>query len=252
MACYTEPEIAKVVKVDQSTVSRDLEDLCNLEALPKNIKLSALFQDDWKIGERIGCSQDKVSLYSKLIDNITTHLLDIVITYQQGRVGENTTDVVFNFTEGWFRDSIARYCVLFDNIVTDVLDLAKHNQDGRVTNDCDKCHNFTDLQQSIGANVLNLAISRQSDRATDNGANAPTFNFSLLVDKIDTNILSLAQKHQDGRVSANDTVVSFTFTEGWFRNSGKQSSGENPTENLPEGEANPTLSTVDKGGVNKG
>jgi len=42
----------------------------------------------------------------------------------------------------------------------------------------------------------------------------------MLVDKVDTQVLKLALSHQTDRVSANDTSVSFKFTEGWFRDSG--------------------------------
>lgn len=45
-------------------------------------------------------------------------------------------------------------------------------------------------------------------------------NYQLLTNEIDTNILERAKAHQKDRVSANDTNVSFSFTEGWFRNSG--------------------------------
>jgi len=45
-------------------------------------------------------------------------------------------------------------------------------------------------------------------------------NYLMLLDKIDTNILNLAKTHQEGRVSKNDTMVSFNFTERWFRDSG--------------------------------
>jgi site-specific DNA-methyltransferase (adenine-specific) len=44
--------------------------------------------------------------------------------------------------------------------------------------------------------------------------------YYMLINKIDTNILDLCKVHQKGRVSENDTNVSFNFTEGWFRDSG--------------------------------
>lgn len=48
LACYTQQEIADAVGVDKATASRELEDCCNLEALPKSNKLSALHEDaDW-------------------------------------------------------------------------------------------------------------------------------------------------------------------------------------------------------------
>ncbi len=45
-------------------------------------------------------------------------------------------------------------------------------------------------------------------------------NYLMLIDRVDTAVLDLARSHQNGRVSPDDTVVSFTFTEGWFRDSG--------------------------------
>ncbi|MBF0397975.1 MAG: helix-turn-helix domain-containing protein [Desulfobacterales bacterium] len=42
----------------------------------------------------------------------------------------------------------------------------------------------------------------------------------ILLNKIDTEFLKLAIQYQKGRVSENDTNVSFNFTEGWFRESG--------------------------------
>jgi hypothetical protein len=44
--------------------------------------------------------------------------------------------------------------------------------------------------------------------------------YFMLINKIDTKILDYAKDHQAGRVSQNDTTVSFNFTE-WhkhFRN----------------------------------
>jgi hypothetical protein len=38
-------------------------------------------------------------------------------------------------------------------------------------------------------------------------------NYMLLLKEIDTPILELAKKHQTGRVSKNDTGVSFNFTD---------------------------------------
>ena len=43
---------------------------------------------------------------------------------------------------------------------------------------------------------------------------------SISLEKIDTQILNLSKKYQNGRVSQNDTTVSFAFTEYWFRTSG--------------------------------
>jgi len=45
-------------------------------------------------------------------------------------------------------------------------------------------------------------------------------NYILLLNKIDTQVLDLTRQHQIGRVSKNDTTVSFDFSEGWFRTSG--------------------------------
>jgi len=39
---------------------------------------------------------------------------------------------------------------------------------------------------------------------------------------VSTDVLDLARQHQIGRVSKNDTAVSFGITEGWFRKFGTQ------------------------------
>jgi hypothetical protein len=44
-------------------------------------------------------------------------------------------------------------------------------------------------------------------------------NYTTVIDTVDTEVRKLARKHQEGRVSPDDTTVSFNFTEGWFRNS---------------------------------
>ncbi|NPD90684.1 MAG: ParB N-terminal domain-containing protein [Asgard group archaeon] len=44
--------------------------------------------------------------------------------------------------------------------------------------------------------------------------------YTMLLNKIDTKILDLIKQHQMGRVSDNDTMVTFSFTERWFRDSG--------------------------------
>lgn len=58
LACYTQQEIADAVGVDKATASRELEDCCNLEALPKSNKLAALHEDaaepEAGRGERLG------------------------------------------------------------------------------------------------------------------------------------------------------------------------------------------------------
>ena len=45
-------------------------------------------------------------------------------------------------------------------------------------------------------------------------------NYILLADSIATRVLDLSKAHQEGRVADDATRVTFTFTEGWFRNSG--------------------------------
>lgn len=42
---------------------------------------------------------------SRLLNKITTQVLDFCKLYQKDRGVKNTTFVVFNFTEGWFRNS---------------------------------------------------------------------------------------------------------------------------------------------------
>ncbi len=48
LSCATQQEIADAVGIDQKTASREVEDIGNLEALPKSLKLSALYQDDFE------------------------------------------------------------------------------------------------------------------------------------------------------------------------------------------------------------
>lgn len=43
---------------------------------------------------------------------------------------------------------------------------------------------------------------------------------SALSEKVVTEVLNLAKAHQKGRVTEKVTIVTFEFTEGWFRNSG--------------------------------
>jgi DNA-binding XRE family transcriptional regulator len=45
MACHTQDEIATEVGVSQKTINAELEELYNLEDLPKGIKLSALHEE---------------------------------------------------------------------------------------------------------------------------------------------------------------------------------------------------------------
>ncbi len=45
-------------------------------------------------------------------------------------------------------------------------------------------------------------------------------HYTRLADGVDTTVLDLARRHQEGRVSEDDTTVTFRFTERWFRDSG--------------------------------
>ena len=49
------------------------------------------------IGEKIGWSETSVYNYNKIINVIPTLILDLCKQYQNGRVGEKTTTVVFDF-----------------------------------------------------------------------------------------------------------------------------------------------------------
>ena len=49
MASYTQDEIAEAVNMKQQTLSDRLKLLPNLENFPKSVKLSALYEDDFKI-----------------------------------------------------------------------------------------------------------------------------------------------------------------------------------------------------------
>ncbi len=44
-------------------------------------------------------------------------------------------------------------------------------------------------------------------------------NYIFVLDKIATRVLDLSKAHQEGRVADDATRVTFTFTEGWFRDS---------------------------------
>lgn len=44
--------------------------------------------------------------------------------------------------------------------------------------------------------------------------------YSMVIRNIVTTVLDLVKKHQEGRVTEKDTVVTFKFTERWFRDSG--------------------------------
>jgi hypothetical protein len=49
LACYTQEEIANMVKLSQMEISREIELINNLETFPKSLKLSAQYLDaDWK------------------------------------------------------------------------------------------------------------------------------------------------------------------------------------------------------------
>ena len=49
MVCHTQQEITDEMGEDQTTLSRTIEELCNLESFRKSIRLSALYQGpDWE------------------------------------------------------------------------------------------------------------------------------------------------------------------------------------------------------------
>lgn len=56
--------------------------------------------------------------------------------------------------------------------------------------------------------------------------------YQILATEIDTQLLEKSKSLQKGRVSGNDTNVSFNFTEGWFRNSGLYDLNEKYQERL--------------------
>lgn len=109
-----------------------------------------------EVGGRVGWSRGTVSQYILIHEKVATEVLELAKQYQNGRVVEKTTSVVFTFTEGWFRSSglydineehqeklggrvgwsrdlVARYTALQDKVVTQVLSLAKEHQTGRGT-----------------------------------------------------------------------------------------------------------------------
>ena len=49
LQCWTQEQIAEAVGLDQSEVSREIGEVCQLEAVPNNTKLAAMYQDaDWQ------------------------------------------------------------------------------------------------------------------------------------------------------------------------------------------------------------
>ena len=44
--------------------------------------------------------------------------------------------------------------------------------------------------------------------------------YNQILENVVTGVRETARKHQEGRVTGDVTNVTFTFTEGWFRNSG--------------------------------
>lgn len=48
LACYTQEEIAEAVGISQMEASRETQEINNLEVLPKSLKLSSLYQDDFE------------------------------------------------------------------------------------------------------------------------------------------------------------------------------------------------------------
>jgi len=79
-------------------------DLFDWLSIIRKLKNQGLTQQE--IANKIGWNtQQQVSNYFKILDLFTTQILDFCKSYQKGRVVKNTTTVVFNFTEGWFRTS---------------------------------------------------------------------------------------------------------------------------------------------------
>jgi len=137
-----------------------------------------------EIGLKIGWSKDQTSLYNKIIKKISTQVLDFCKSYQTGRVDNNSTNVDFNFTEGWFRNS-----GFFDWL--SIIQKLKNN-------------GLT--QKEIGEKIgwtRNLVAQ-----------------YNQLLEKIVTQVLDFVKQYQIDRVTKDVTNVTFNFTEGWFRNSG--------------------------------
>lgn len=104
LACHTQQEIADAVGVDKATASRELEDCCNPEALPKSNKLAALHEDaDWvpplyDIWNPGKLSDDQITHFGntpvEFVDNLLylyTKPFDIVVDPFAG--GGSTIDV---------------------------------------------------------------------------------------------------------------------------------------------------------------
>jgi len=107
MACYTQEEIADKVKgITQDIVSDRMKVLRNLEALPKSVKLSALYQDaDWSVPTtnvwNYAKKTNEVSHFGnseqRIVDNLVynfTEPFDIVVDPFAG--GGSTIDVCKN------------------------------------------------------------------------------------------------------------------------------------------------------------
>jgi len=83
---------------DVTFVTFDLFDYLDMI---KQLKKKGLTQE--QIGDKLGWIQQQISLYNNIIKKITTEVLNFCKSHQKGRVVNNTTIVVFDFTEGWFR-----------------------------------------------------------------------------------------------------------------------------------------------------
>ncbi|MCF8009249.1 MAG: ParB N-terminal domain-containing protein [Halanaerobiales bacterium] len=65
-------------------------------------------KDDYtqeEIGNKIGWSNDYTSKHNLIIKKISIQVLNLARKHQEGRVDKKSTNVEFNFTEGWFRTS---------------------------------------------------------------------------------------------------------------------------------------------------
>jgi len=148
----------------------------------QKLKDEGLTQKD--IGEKIGWKKSYLSYHNQLLEKISTQVLDFAKTYQNGRVEEKSTNVEFNFTEGWFRNS-----GFFD-----WLSIIQKLKDEGLT------------QKDIGEKI--------------GWSNKVVSHHNQIMEKISTQVLDFTKSYQNGRVDKKSTSVEFDFTEGWFRNSG--------------------------------
>jgi ParB-like chromosome segregation protein Spo0J len=89
------------ISVNKKQDTRSPEDLFDMLDTIQALKDEGLTQAE--IGDVVDMTQVQISYYQSINSKIITHVLEKCKSHQYGRVIKNITDVIFNFTEGWFR-----------------------------------------------------------------------------------------------------------------------------------------------------